>query len=68
MRFAQIVWISSIPFSCNPQNVIEIEGDRNTAHKTGVYDRLCKTCYQIEYKEKFRINCKMYDNLQHKLL
>ena len=42
-------------------HVLEIERDRYTVPKTAVYDRLCKTCYQIEDEEHFLINCKMYD-------
>ena len=42
-------------------HVLEIERGWYTVPKTAVYDRLCKTCYQIEDEEHFLINCKKYD-------
>ena len=47
--------------------VLEIERGRNTVSKTAVYDRLCRTCYQIEDENFFLINCKMYDPLRREL-
>ena len=48
-------------------HVLEIERGRYTVPKTAVYDRLCKTCYQIEDEEHFLINCKMYEPLRREL-
>ena len=48
-------------------HVLEIERGRYTFPKTAVYDRLCKTCYQIEDEGHFLINCKMYDPLRRQL-
>ena len=48
-------------------HVLEIERGRYTVPKTAVYDRLCKTCYQIEDEEHFLINCKIYDSLRREL-
>ena len=48
-------------------HVLEIERGRYTVPKTAVYDRLCKTCYQIEDEEHFLINCKIYDPLRREL-
>ena len=48
-------------------HVLEIERGRYTVPKTAVYDRLCKTCYEIEDEEHFLINCKIYDPLRREL-
>ena len=44
-----------------------MERRRCIVPKTGVYDRLCKTCYQLEDVEHFLIDYKLYDPLRQEL-